>query len=255
MDGGPVTADAPAEVVHAEACEGTCGTWIAAGTPGCLPYPCRCVQTREEAPDWARRQGQAKCWWQKKGQEDTPGGGFRSRCPCWGGSRDGKPGDCCSHHSANPFYGMRLTFGTADPDAEPMTMRGVMAAIDEFDPVDADTPPAEDGEPDESAFDWPEEIRQPFIRRWEPADLTCQCVLPYAADKRVATVHCVSCCTDWANPQTFAVHRRRWTEPCRDPWKIRDCVTGRPLLYQDGEGIWRDSYPGADDGVPAATAA
>lgn len=233
---------------HAPWCAGGCPRWLATGAPGCLPIPCQCRRTRDEAPEWARRQGQDRCWWQKKGLEDTPGGGYRSRCPCWGGVRDGRPGGCCAHHSANPHYAAVLITGSADPDAPDAT-----AAVEPADePLDIDMPPGEPGEPDWAEFDWPDEIREPYVRRWGSAELTCECVLPYAKDARCATVHCVTCCTDWANPGTFAIHRPLWTQPCRDPWKIRDVATGRSLLYQDGEGIWRDSYPGEHDGVTTA---
>lgn len=241
-----MTTTIDAAPVHAEACNGLCGLWIAAGTPGCQPYPCRCQQTRDGAPLWVIKQGQARCYWQKRGQEDTPGGGYRSRCPCWGGNREGKPGDCCAHHSANPFYAAVVVTGSADPD---------VPAVEVPEPLDVDMPPTLDDEPDESAFDWPDEIREPFIRRWPVEELHCDCATPFDNDKRSVAFHCTSCHENWANVQTSAVHRRRWTEPCRDPRRVRDCVTGRPLLYADADGIWRDSHPGAGDGVPTAAMA
>lgn len=235
---------------HADGCDGTCAVWLAADAPSCRPYPCRCASTRDDAPDWARKQGQARCWWRKKGLEDTPGGGYRSRCPCWGGPRDGKPGDCCAHHSANPYYLVTASKAMAalEAAAEPAADDATQDLGDAVDPVDMDEPPGNPDDPFDPAWGWetwPEEERKPFVRRWPTEALTCECVLPYANDKRAATVHCVACHTDWANPQTFSVHRRRWTEPCRDPWKVRDCDTGDPLLYQDVEGIWRDRYPSA----------
>lgn len=224
-------------VLHADDCTGTCGLWLAAGTPSCQPYPCQCRSTRENAPDWARRQGQARCFWQKRGLEGTPGGGYRSRCPCWGTDRTGKPGDCCAHHSANPRYAV-APVGVADPDLPPFEIPTEPAGW--HAPHERNEP-----EPDEHEYDWPDEIREPYVRRWSREELTCECVLAYANDKRSVATHCVSCCNDFANVRTAAVHRRLWTQPCRDPWKIVDCDTGRALLYQDGDGIWRDSYPSA----------
>jgi hypothetical protein len=88
---------------HVQACAGGCGTWVATGTPLCQPYPCRCAQTRAAAPESSQRQeGGATCWWQKKGYENAPDGGFRSRCDCWGANPERMPEDCCSRHPASP---------------------------------------------------------------------------------------------------------------------------------------------------------
>lgn len=230
---------APAvELTHAADCTGNCGTpWAGTGTPSCQPYPCRCAETRADAKEnypWS----DGKCWWTKKTGKVT------SRCPCWNGRRDGKPGDCCSHHSANLMYASTIPV-LADPDAPPPDM---------FDIPDgpADWHAPHDREPlwfdDDEEEPWgpdPAKERKPFVRRWQPAELTCDCELFYAKDKRSVVTHCVSCCNDFANVATAAVHRRKWTEPCRNPWKIKDCDTGEPLLYQDGDGVWRDRYPSA----------
>jgi len=244
-------AEGPAEQ-HADWCSGECPRWLGINAPSCLGYPCRCAATQADAPGWS----DGKCWWTKHDK-------IRSRCPCWGGKRDGRPGDCCAHHSANPA-------AAPDPEALPAGQResgGEGETLDDSAPFEVPTEPAgwhaphdreplwldSDGDDGEPWGPYPARARKPFERRWPAEELTCVCVLACAKDKRAATVHCVQCCNDFANPQTFSVHRRQWTQPCRDPWQVRDCDTGRPLLYQDSAGIWRDSYPTADDAVaPAA---
>lgn len=179
---------------------------------------------------------------------------------------------------ANPHHGRQESwrggadvFGLAHGFLHPMhTLPGAPAYYGtgrddaaEEDPAEAWLGPAPVpliavGSPDreDEGLDWggdPDAVeRKPHVRRWTAAELTCTCVLPYRDDKKTAKVHCVDCHHDFANPQTFSVHRRNWTRPCREPSRIRDCVTGRPLLYMDGEGVWRDSYPSADDGVTEA---
>ncbi len=232
--------------MHASWCSGGCPRWLSSGAPTCLPIPCQCARTRADAPGWS----DGKCWWIKKG-----GTQVRSRCPCWGGKRDDRPGDCCAHHSANPLYQTPNT-GTADPEDD-ATLTALAVVEDDSAPFEVPTDPAgwhapheyrdwQGDEDDEQAWGPdPAKVRKPFERRWPAEDLTCPCVLTYANDKRTANVHCVQCCQDFANPKTFSVHRRDWTRPCRPPQSIVDCDTGRPLLYQDGGRIWRDSYPSA----------
>lgn len=227
---------AVAELTHADDCTGTCGLWLAAGTPSCLPYPCMCAQTRADAKEnypWS----DGKCWWVKKNT-----GQARSRCPCWNGTRDGRPGDCCSQHSANVLYATAVPV-LADPDVSP-------ADVFEVPDEPAGWHAPHDREPlwfdDEEAWGPdPSRERKPFVRRWEPAELTCDCELSYAKDKRSVVTHCTDCHGDFANVATASVHRRKWTVPCRNPWSIVDCDTGEPLMYQDGSGVWRDRYPSA----------
>lgn len=219
------------ELAHADDCTGTCGIWLAAGTPGCLPHPCRCVETRADAPAWS----DGKCWWIKKGT-----GQARSRCPCWNGTRAGRPGDCCAHHSANVLYATAVTV-LPDPEAPPFEIPDEPAGWHAPHEA-ADWLPDDDGEP------WgpdPSRERKPFVARWAPEELTCGCELSYAKDKRSVVTHCTDCHGDFANVATASVHRRKWTVPCRSPWSIVDCDTGEPLMYQDGSGVWRDRYPSA----------
>lgn len=222
------------EHVHARWCSGGCPRWLATGVPTCLPAPCRCQETRADAPDWVRDRGNVTCWWRKKTT-----GQIRSRCPCWGDSRDGKPGDCCAHHSANPRYLDVPAAALADPDAPPVVP----------DPVDpADLPPAGWHAPHERA-DWdddgepwgpdPARERKPFVRRWQPAELTCPCPTPWDAKKGPsAGVHCPTCHCDFANTGTAAMHRRRWTDPCIPPEGIVDVDTGAGLLRLSMDGVW-----------------
>lgn len=247
----------PAEL-HADGCDGTCGVWLAAGTPTCRPYPCRCAETRATAPGWLIQRGDVTCWWMKAGR-------IRSRCPCWGTPRDGRPGDCCAHHSANPRYVVTVPdIPDPEPFRAPTGPAGWHAPHERADRADdtgddtgddgmtasSDHPDEPDGwgEPGDwdevspfADWEWPDEVRAPFVRRWQPADVTCPCVLSYAHEKRSVQVHCVSCHRDWANVQTMAMHRRRWTDPCLDPEGIVDCWTGLPLLASRG-GIWHLSF-------------
>lgn len=89
---------------HADHCGGTCPRWVGIGLPTCKPSPCVCAKSREAAPEWTkRRDGGPTCWWQRKGFEEAPDGGYRSRCDCWGSNPAGMPEGCCSHHPASPW--------------------------------------------------------------------------------------------------------------------------------------------------------
>lgn len=213
---------------HADGCPGDCPQWIVAGAPSCLPYPCQCAATRidtKERYPWS----DGACWWWAK-----LSGKIKSRCPCWGGKRDGKPGDCCTHHSANPLYAVTTAAGIDQAGAD-------QTADEPSSPPECDKPPTDaDDILDAWIHDGP--ARKEFVRRWPPEALTCPCTLVFA--KTSAAVHCVACCQHFANPATFSIHRRDWTQPCRPPWSIVDVDTGRSLLAQDGAGVWRDSYPG-----------
>lgn len=210
---------------HARWCSGGCVRW-ASGAPTCLPYPCQCATTKENAPDWRKQLGQVQCWWKKRT------GGVDSRCPCWGGLRDGKPGDCCSHHSANPRYLLDADGMLAEPDA-------AMAALDEAPDRD-DRPDGIDAIAwDEPAWEDERPQRKPYVRRWPPEDLMCRCtVLPKG-------VHCPSCCRTFGTEMAFTMHRAG--DACRAPADVVDVDTGAALLERDAAGVWRmhwHTHPG-----------
>lgn len=228
-------------IKHARWCSGGCRTWLATGAPTCVPDPCWCWKTKADAPEW----GRDRCWW-----KDKVTGKFKSRCPCWGARRENKPAGCCALHLANPQYldVRAATFlamtALADPDA---TKDAHMAAPGE-------DPGAEPGRPDDDGLwdDWDDMppnpyavVRMPYVARWTPEELHCPCTAPDGWPKQSSAVHCTSCCESFANPSTFSLHRRHWTQPCRVPEEITDVDTGRMLLYQDGAGVWRDWYPTA----------
>ncbi len=232
---------------HSSSCAGGCGMWIAANSPSCLPYPCMCAQTKANAPEW----GRDRCWWVVKATGRTT-----SRCPCWGRERDGRPGGCCAHHSANPRYAAPIIEPVPLIEFEmPAAPAGWHAPHER-----ADWEPDEDvtdrpARVDAGLLDWSHlnvpthdpEIEYPvYVRRWTHAELHCDCPEPATWPKTSVTVHCTNCHTHWANPGTFAQHRRLWWEPCRAPADIRDVDTGRPLLRQGADGIWSAAYPTAE---------
>lgn len=222
---------------HADGCDGTCPHWLATGAPTCLPYPCVCPQTRADAAErypWTLPD--PKCWWK------TEAGAIRSRCACWGDTRDGKPGDCCSHHSANPRYVWEgEAFDVVDGD---------VVYVDQGPADPAELPPAgwhaphdreplwlDDGEPYGPD---PRRERKPYVRRWAPDEISCPCATPWdAAKTKTAGMHCVGCHRDFANVMTHEMHRRSWGQECRDPGTVTDVDTGAELLLCDGDGVWR----------------
>lgn len=208
--------------VHADDCAGRCSLWVGTGTPVCQPFPCACAATKAAAPDW----GKLHCWWTKRGTEI-----ITSRCPCWGDKRDGKPGGCCVHHSANPRY------------APPPPPRGV-DDLDVADYVEWDRPAAKPVDIEELWFD-PEVEFAPFIPRWTRAEMTCECPTPWDASKAVKGWHCCDCHGHFSSYSVGEQHRKRWTEPCRDPAGICDVDTGRPLMRQAGVDVWSLAYPTA----------
>lgn len=210
--------------VHAADCDGRCNRWIATDAPGCMPYPCACRKTRADRPSWAKDQ----CWWTHKltGQPTA-------RCPCWGQRRDGRPGHCCAHHSANPFYAPPPAPRALDddPDVAPLV---VWEPEPEHVPKDLD----------ELWFNGEIEFPE-YERRYRPEDLTCPCVTPWDGKKGAKGWHCAGegCHQHFSSYSVGEVHRRRWTEPCRDPADICDVDTGFPLLRQGGDGVWSAAYP------------
>jgi len=225
--------------IHARWCSGGCSRWLATGAPSCLPYPCRCADTKAAAPDWIRDRDRdnVTCWWK------TKAGSLRSRCPCWGSVRDDKPGDCCAWHLASPRYlddraGAFLAL--LDPDRQAEELAAPPEPQVEPQPV---TEPAvgeegyiEDGEP------WgrdPARERKPYIRRWPAETLLCPC-LP---DRIPKGIHCPQCCVTFGNQMAADMHRPLWTRPCRAPEDLRDVDTGAPLLRPDSAGAWRMVWP------------
>ncbi len=207
---------------HAADCPGTCGApWPGTGTPLCQPYPCRCAQTKANRPEWARD----SCWWIQKTT-----GRATSRCPCWGRERiDGLPGSCCAHHSANPRYAPVIPVTLDDLDVAPL--------------IDWERPQRRDV----AEYDWtdPEEEYAPYEARWTAAERGCECPTPWDGKKNVKGWHCCDCHQHFASYGVGEVHRRRWTEPCRQPETILDVDTGHPLMYQGADGVWGPLYPSA----------
>jgi hypothetical protein len=210
-----------AEVRHADDCEGRCSLW-GIGTPTCMPYPCQCAKTKAAAPDW----GKLHCWWVKRGTDI-----ITSRCPCWGDRRDGKPGACCAHHSANPRYA---------PPRPPRPLDDLNVA----DLVEWERPAAKRVDIEDLWWD-PEVEYAPYIPRWTREELTCPCATPFDQQKPARGWHCASCHHDFASFGVGEVHRRRWTEPCRPPETVVDVDTGFPLLRQGADGVWTAAYPTA----------
>jgi hypothetical protein len=219
----------PAEL-HAPDCAGDCPRWLAADAPTCMPYPCQCPATKAGAPQWRKDYGNVQCWWRKKT------GGIASRCPCWGSDRDGRPGDCCAHHSANPRYVIEGEFTITEPERQ-LELAADMPDEADGRPFDADEVLWED------AMAWEAERpeRKPYVRRWAPQELLCQ----HAADELPAkSIHCPDCCVDWGTQMVADMHRSHWTRPCRSPFALLDVDTGQPLAYQDATGVWRMLWPG-----------
>jgi hypothetical protein len=215
-------AEPPAPVEqHAPDCDGHCPRWLAADAPTCADYPCRCAETKANAPQWRKDLGNVQCWWRKRT------GGIASRCPCWGRAKDGMPGDCCSHHSANPLYVWEGEF-TVNPDLQ-------LEAAAEV-PEEPDTPrPPDADRVDWGDVPWEDERpqRKPYVRRWKPEELACPCQ-PGSLPKGV---HCLTCCLTFANEMAWGMHRR--DGECRFPFGVLDVDTGAALLWQDGLGVWR----------------
>lgn len=226
------------------------GHWVAAsklehrlviGGPGEL-YPCRCADLDPDPPAFVADQyppGQVpRCrpWVSKKGKDF---GLTLSRCPCWGRLRDERlPDTCCARHEHNPWY-----LGAAEVAAlkhaaivaEYARSASPATVFEDVELPDDDTP----GAP----------VREPYRRRWLADQLTCLCPTPWdhVVDKngrpleRGAGYHCVGCHTNWVNYATATAHRRALAGPCLPPADIRDCETGRRLLYAQDVGgfeVW-----------------
>jgi hypothetical protein len=224
-----VAAPEPPAELHAPWCSGGCPRWLGSGRPTCLPTPCVCAVTRRSAEE---RGLPGRCWWINRVTLKAT-----SRCPCWGSPRDGRPGDCCGHHSANPYY-LRILTALDDPDDAEI----VKGAVGEADPgatADDQAPP--EFEPAwEDVYDFPERILKPYVRRWAAEEITCPCRTPWdrppgdtrKVDPRTLGHHCPAdgCHTNWASFSASTTHRPDWTEPCRPPETIVDCDTGEALL-------------------------
>ncbi len=232
--------------IHADGCVIVgCPVWIAANAGSCIePYPCMCDVTKASAPEYVQLKGTPQCWW-----VDRNTGRIKSRCPCWGTPRDGRPGACCAHHSSNPIYQVTAPVGLVDAEDDPAVTgqhtddTAVTAGETDAAPLPEDWTPDDPDVPADWRERWPDEERKPYVRLFESASLTCDCVLPYAKDKHTAALHCVEagCHRDFANAMAFEIHRKWWTEPCRDPADVVDCWTGLPLMECQG-GIWRLHY-------------
>ena len=219
---GMVATPIPGHALH---CNGRCSRWIVADSPTCLPYPCQCPKTRASAPEHI---ADPTCWWRDKAT-----GKIKSRCPCWGDTRTGKPGDCCAHHSANPAYLTVLSAIEGADASEPVGDLPEAGSEDPGRPADADAVSwDDDARDDRDAWRDLRHRAEPYVRRWPPADLRCEHPLPTKG------IHCQSCCTVYATDLAFGMHRPVWTKACRRPEDIVDVDTGKPLLYVNSDGAW-----------------
>lgn len=405
----------PPPGLHADGCDGRCSAWLGTGTRTCLGQPCSCTRSQREG-------GKAVCWYRRRGYEEAPDGGYKSKCDCWGGPRTDKPENCCSWHERNPYYGPRydpnaprfipklppppviiiltdddidmiekdtaarglmaramglardrnvnrgeakyqrqeligsygeaavhrylglLYTGTngsfrerrdAGPwgvratdwrkgcliyrpaDGEPPDEPTIFAVVDPpsrevrlvgwlwgyevtgfermhspgvteyyqapqdalrpvvFDPgasprltgidphlnrrVPQTAPEEGEGErldylgpaviPEIDVSLWlelpsdPEAEHSVYERLWTREESTCPCPTPFDGQKPPRGWHCASCHHHFANYSVGEQHRRRWTEPCRDPADIRDVDTGASLMRQAIDGVWSLAYP------------
>lgn len=233
-----MTVDLNKPAGHARWCSGGCPRWIATGAPTCLPTPCQCEATKAAAPEWARD----RCWWKDKKTLK-----IKSRCPCWGARRDGRPADCCALHLANPQY----------LDVRAATFLAMSALTDPNATKDAQmTAPGAD-EPDERPDtgglwdDWDdmppnpyEVVRMPYAARWTREELHCDCSTPFDSSKTSTGWHCPGegCHQNFRSWQVGSMHRRFWTDPCRPPDSLVDVDTGDPLMRQDAQGVWGVIY-------------
>ncbi len=216
---------------HARWCSGGCPRWLGIDAPTCLPMPCQCEATKTANPEWGRRE---RCWWRSKRDHR-----IHCRCPCWGSPRDGRPGDCCAHHSANPRY-IGAIPETLDEAAE------VQPHDVERDDPHETNPEAEDL--DGLFSDWDDNpyavVRQPYVARWTRAELHCPCITPFDQSKTSTGWHCPGegCHQNFKSWQVGSMHRRLWTEPCRPPAGLVDVDTGQHLMRQDAQGVWGVAY-------------
>jgi len=215
--------------IHADDCPGDCPRWLATGAPTCMPYPCRCDETKAAAPDWKRQMGDVTCWWRNRA------GALTSRCPCWGDNREGKPETCCSWHLASPAYlddrhaAFLALLDDVDAPGDPATEAALDAAMDHAKRPEPDPLVWDDERPYEA-----ERIkREPFIRRWKPEELICEHDVTM-----IKGIHCVQCHIVYANEMVFGMHRAVWGQPCRTPDDLRDVDTGVPLVQQRSDGAW-----------------
>lgn len=222
-----VTERADVYNVHADWCSGGCPRWLATGAPTCVPYPCRCDETKASAPQFVKDWGEVTCWWRRKTD-----GALTSRCPCWGDDREGKPESCCSWHVANPRFlddrhsaFLALLDAAEDPGDAAMDGPG-KTPPNEPDPLAWD----HDGEP------WSDRRRpvEPYVRRWPLAELYCPCKLP----KDVKGIHCTKCHQRFANEMAFGMHQKTPWDACREPTDVRDVDTGAALLAPNFDGAW-----------------
>jgi hypothetical protein len=90
----------------------------------------------------------------------------------------------------------------------------------------------------------PEAEHGTYERRWTREELTCPCPTPWDASKTVKGWHCTQdgCHQNFTSYSVGELHRRRWTEPCRDPGGIRDVDTGAYLMRQAADGVWSIAY-------------
>ena len=89
-------------------------------------------------------------------------------------------------------------------------------------------------------------VRTPYERRWPPEALTCLCSTPWDGQTTRLGYHCVGCCRNFVNYSVGFIHKRRWSDPCRDPTEIKDCDTGRALFQLrsvNGFPVWGWAAP------------
>lgn len=210
--------------IHAIWCAGGCPRWLATGAPTCMPYPCRCAETKANAPEWKRTDPGLTCWWRNRV------GKLTSRCPCWGETRRNQPADCCVWHLANPQYLDEPTeayLALMDPEqaaAQMMEPEDTQTAR----PADADAVVWDDERPYEA-----ERPKAPVVRRWTPRELVCEHDV-----SAIKGIHCQECHVVWANDMVFGMHRATWWSPCRAPGDLVDIDTGVLLILQRADGAW-----------------
>ena len=248
---------------HTPDCAGDCGTWLAAGTPSCQPYPCQCEKIDDDPPQWkverARRTGDLTVfacdpYISKKGYNV---GRWTNRCACWGQRRERRPEGCCAHHEGNPRY---LPVG---PDGRPLAAPVLAGMLHETIPPDREAgwqAPHErversvrDVAPTTAyadALGIPVDVEPaPYVRRWSAQELHCACPTPWdhlvtkegkPAEKGIG-YHCCNCHCNFRNVAVASAHQRNATDDCRPPETIQDTETGRPVLRPRAEGqfvIW-----------------
>lgn len=54
--------------------------------------------------------------------------------------------------------------------------------------------------------------------------------------------HCPDCHTNWKDHTTATAHKPTWRHPCTPPGRLRNTLTGQPLMVQGPAGIWHYNH-------------